>query len=271
MSDAPHVSSDALTSKPLALRVMPMPADLNPAGDVFGGWIMAMVDVAGAMPAIRRAGSRVVTVAVNSFVFKQPVGVGDIVSFHAEVAAVGKSSVTVDVEVFAERNPKAPEVVKVTEARLTYVAVGDDGSKRTIPAEAPAEHAAVACQLPADKEVVLQVMPMPAALNPSGDVFGGWIMSMVDVAAAVPAMRHAKSKVATVSVDSFVFKQPVSVGDLVSFHAAIVEVGHTCVTVDVEVFAQRNPAHPEVVKVTEARLRFVALDEFHARQHHHLG
>jgi acyl-CoA thioesterase YciA len=74
MSDAPHVSSDALTSKPLALRVMPMPADLNPSGDVFGGWIMAMVDVAGAMPAIRRAGSRVVTVAVNSFVFKQPVG-----------------------------------------------------------------------------------------------------------------------------------------------------------------------------------------------------
>ena len=140
MSDAPHVSSDALTSKPLALRVMPMPADLNPAGDVFGGWIMAMVDVAGAMPAIRRAGSRVVTVAVNSFVFKQPVGVGDIVSFHAEVAAVGKSSVTVDVEVFAERNPKAPEVVKVTEARLTYVAVGEDGSKRAIPAEAPAGH-----------------------------------------------------------------------------------------------------------------------------------
>ncbi|WP_363318119.1 hotdog domain-containing protein [uncultured Zoogloea sp.] len=84
-------------------------------------------------------------------------------------------------------------------------------------------------------------------------------------------MRHAKSKVATVSVDSFVFKQPVSVGDLVSFHAAIVEVGHTCVTVDVEVFAQRNPAHPEVVKVTEARLKFVAIDEFHARQHHHLG
>ena len=121
------------------------------------------------------------------------------------------------------------------------------------------------------KPLALRVMPMPADLNPAGDVFGGWIMSMVDVAAAVPAMRHAKSKVATVSVDSFVFKQPVSVGDLVSFHAAIVEVGHTCVTVDVEVFAQRNPAHPEVVKVIEARLRFVVLDEFHARQHHHLG
>ena len=80
--------------------------------------IMAMVDVAGAMPAIRRAGSRVVTVAVNSS-SQAAGGVGDIVSFHAEVAAVGKSSVTVDVEVFAERNPKAPEVVKVTEARAS--------------------------------------------------------------------------------------------------------------------------------------------------------
>ena len=270
MPSAHHPSSDALTSKPLALRVMPMPADLNPSGDVFGGWIMAMVDVAGALPAIRRAGSRVVTVAVNSFVFKQPVGVGDIVSFHAEVVSVGRSSITVDVEVFAERNPNEPEVVKVTEARLTYVAVDEAGTKRLIPAEAPAAEAP-ACALPTDKDIVLQVMPMPPALNPSGDVFGGWIMSMVDVAAAIPAMRQAKSKVATVSVDSFVFKQPVSVGDLVSFHAAIIEVGHTCVTVDVEVFAQRNPAHPEVVKVTEARLKFVAIDEFRARQHHHLG
>ena len=125
-------------------------------------------------------------------------------------------------------------------------------------------------QLP-DKQPTLRVMPRPADLNANGDVFGGWIMSMVDIAGAVPAIRVARSKVATVSVDSFVFKQPVSVGDLVSFHAAIVEVGHTCVTVDVEVFAQRNPAHPEVVKVTEARLKFVAIDEFHARQHHHLG
>ena len=132
MSDAPHVSSDALTSKPLALRVMPMPADLNPAGDVFGGWIMAMVDVAGAMPAIRRAGSRVVTVAVNSFVFKQPVSMGDIVSFHAEVVRVGRTSITVDVEVYAQRHPENPVVVKVTEARLTYVAVDEFRAKRTI-------------------------------------------------------------------------------------------------------------------------------------------
>ena len=118
-----------------ALRVMPMPADLNPAGDVFGGWIMSMVDIAGAIPAHRRAKSRVATVAVNSFVFKQPVSVGDLVSFFAEVVSVGCSSVTVDVEVFAERDPENPVVVKVTDARLTYVALDDRGRKRPIPAE----------------------------------------------------------------------------------------------------------------------------------------
>ena len=118
-----------------ALRVMPMPADLNPGGDVFGGWVMSMADIAGAIPAVRRARSRVTTVAVNSFTFKQPVSVGDLVSFYAEVTAVGRTSITVDVEVFAERDPENPVVVKVTEARLTYVALDDKGRKRPVPAE----------------------------------------------------------------------------------------------------------------------------------------
>ncbi len=118
-----------------ALRVMPMPADLNPEGQVFGGWIMAMVDIAGAIPAKRRARSRVATIAVNSFTFRQPVSVGDLVSFYATVVSVGRTSVTVDVEVLAERNPENPVVVKVTEATLTYVALDDKGRKRPIPPE----------------------------------------------------------------------------------------------------------------------------------------
>lgn len=115
------------------LRVMPMPADLNAYGDVFGGWIMAQVDIAGAIPAMRRARGRVATVAVNSFMFKQPISVGDLVSFYARVASVGRTSVSVDVEVFAQRHPENPITVKVTEARLTYVAVGPEGTKREIP------------------------------------------------------------------------------------------------------------------------------------------
>jgi len=118
----------------LVLRVMPMPADTNPMGDVFGGWIMAQVDVAGAVPAIRRARGRVATVAVNSFLFKQPVSVGDLLSFYARVVKEGRTSITVDVEVFAERHPENPLVVKVTEAQLTYVAVDSNGEKRALPA-----------------------------------------------------------------------------------------------------------------------------------------
>lgn len=117
------------------LRVMPMPRDLNPSGDVFGGWIMSQVDIAGAVPAHKRSRGRVATIAVNSFLFKQPISVGDMVSFYAEIVRIGKSSITVDVEVYAERNPESPVVVKVTEATLTYVAVDANGVKREVPPE----------------------------------------------------------------------------------------------------------------------------------------
>lgn len=118
------------------LRVMPMPSDVNPSGDIFGGWVMAQVDIAGAIPAMRRARGRIATVAVNSFLFKQPISVGDVVSFYAKIVNTGRTSITVDVQVFAERDPAHPIVVKVTEATLTYVCLNTDGSKREVP---PAE------------------------------------------------------------------------------------------------------------------------------------
>ena len=115
------------------LRVMPMPADANIHGDVFGGWIMAQVDIAGALPAVRRANGRVGTVAVNSFVFKQPVFVGDLLSFYAKIVKTGRTSVTVNVEVYAERNRLQSDIVKVTEATLTYVATGEDRRPLELP------------------------------------------------------------------------------------------------------------------------------------------
>jgi len=115
------------------LRVVPMPADANVHGDVFGGWIMSQVDIAGSLPAVRRANGRVATVAVNSFVFKQPVFVGDLLSFYADVVKVGRTSVTVFVEVYAQRNRLVDEVVKVTEATLTYVATDEDRQPRPLP------------------------------------------------------------------------------------------------------------------------------------------
>ncbi|MFZ2628023.1 MAG: acyl-CoA thioesterase [Rugosibacter sp.] len=119
----------------LELRVVPMPADVNGAGDIFGGWVMAQVDVAGGFAAQRRARGRVATIAVDSFIFKQPISVGDQVSFYTRILRVGRTSITVDVQVYAERNPENPVTVKVTEAKVIFVALNSDGSKRAVPAE----------------------------------------------------------------------------------------------------------------------------------------
>jgi acyl-CoA thioesterase YciA len=116
----------------LVMRVMPMPADANANGDIFGGWIMAQVDLAGAVLPARIARGRIATVAVNQFVFKQPVSVGDLLSFYVRVMRVGNTSITVHVEVYAERNPRNPHLVKVTDANLTYVAIDDAGKPRAL-------------------------------------------------------------------------------------------------------------------------------------------
>ena len=116
------------------LRVVAMPADVNQHGDIFGGWIMAQVDVAGGTLAGKIARGRIATVAVKEFVFKQPVQIGDLLSFYVELVKIGHTSITVNVEVYAERRPSDPKVVKVTEATLTYVAIDRDGRPRPVPA-----------------------------------------------------------------------------------------------------------------------------------------
>lgn len=116
-------------------RVVAMPSDTNASGDIFGGWIMSQVDIAGSISAIRRAKGRVATIAVNEFLFKKPVFVGDLISCYAEVTKVGNTSITVEVEVYAERGRKKEECVKVTEALLTYVAV--DNNRKPRPVDSP--------------------------------------------------------------------------------------------------------------------------------------
>lgn len=116
------------------LRIVPMPADTNAHGTIFGGWVMAQVDIAGSVAAYDRAEGPVVTIAVNSFVFREPVFVGDLVSFYARVLKVGRTSITVDVEVFAQRGRQGrDEAVKVTEAQLTYVAIDSNRKPRDVP------------------------------------------------------------------------------------------------------------------------------------------
>lgn len=115
------------------LRVVPMPADANVHGDVFGGWIMSQVDIAGAILAARRSNGRVATVAVTSFVFKQPVFVGDLLSFYGNIVRTGRTSITVDVRVYTERSRLKAEVAKVTEATLVYVATDEQRRPRDLP------------------------------------------------------------------------------------------------------------------------------------------
>lgn len=121
------------TDKELVLKVIPMPADTNGNGDIFGGWVMAQVDLAGSVLPARYMQGRMATVAVNEFIFKQPVRVGDILSFFSSVTRVGKTSITVQVEVYAERFADQGRYVKVTEARLTYVAIDSEGRPRPVP------------------------------------------------------------------------------------------------------------------------------------------
>jgi acyl-CoA thioesterase YciA len=130
---SPSVLNVALPlDKELVLKVIPMPADCNANGDIFGGWVMAQVDLAGSVLPARHTQGRMATVAVNEFIFKQPVRVGDILSFFSVVVRVGKTSVTVKVEVFAERFKSQGSYIKVTEALVTYVAIDDHGRPRDI-------------------------------------------------------------------------------------------------------------------------------------------
>lgn len=130
--DAFHTSLPA--DKELVLKVIPLPSDTNGNGDIFGGWVMSQVDLAGSVLCARLARGRIATVAVNEFIFKQPVRVGDLLSFYSSVLRVGRTSMTVQVEVFAERIRSQGQYVKVTEARLTYVAIDDQGKPREVPA-----------------------------------------------------------------------------------------------------------------------------------------
>ena len=123
----PHTHTALPTDQELVMKVIPMPADCNANGDIFGGWVMAQVDIAGSVLPARLVRGRMATVAVNEFIFKQPVRVGDILSFFARITRVGNTSVTVQVEVYAERIRSQGQYVKVTEAQLTYVAIDDQG------------------------------------------------------------------------------------------------------------------------------------------------
>ena len=144
-------------------------------------------------------------------------------------------------------------------------------SESSTPTGIPGIHAALVAdggargldvQLPTDKELVLKVIPMPADCNANGDIFGGWVMAQVDLAGSVVPARYVDGRMATVAVNQFIFKQPVKVGDILSFFSSVTRIGNTSITVQVEVYAERFRAQGRYIKVTEASLTYVAIDDF---------
>ena len=119
----------------LSIRTLAMPADANPNGDIFGGWLMSQMDIAGGITAHSRAQGRVVTVGVEAMTFHLPVSVGDVVCCYTEITKTGTTSLSVNVEVWAHREQSVANRVKVTEGTFTYVAIDENGNKRPIPEE----------------------------------------------------------------------------------------------------------------------------------------
>jgi len=120
----------------LATRTLAMPGDANPQGDIFGGWVMSQMDVAGGITAIQRSGGRAVTAAVNGMSFHLPVYVGDVLAVYADITTIGRSSMTVHVEAWAERGVSG-EAAKVTEGTFVFVAIDESGRPRPVPNEVP--------------------------------------------------------------------------------------------------------------------------------------
>ncbi len=118
-----------------ALRAIAMPADTNPAGDIFGGWLLSQMDLAAGTTAHHRARGRVVTVAIEGMTFHKPVHVGDEVSCYTEITKIGRTSLTICVQAWRRPSHGGPQI-KVTEGVFTYVAVGPDGRPRPVPADA---------------------------------------------------------------------------------------------------------------------------------------
>jgi acyl-CoA thioesterase YciA len=125
-----HVDATEPTGA-LTIRTLAMPADTNPAGDIFGGWVMAQMDIAGSIAAVERVRGRTVTVAVEAMTFIAPVKVGDVLCIYTTVERIGTTSITVAMEAWARRNRLADRV-KVTDGRFVYVALNEDGTKRKI-------------------------------------------------------------------------------------------------------------------------------------------
>jgi acyl-CoA thioesterase YciA len=267
------------------LRVVAMPMDTNPAGDVFGGWLISQMDLAAGTTAAFRARGRCVTVAIDSFTFHEPVVVGDEVSIYTKIIRIGRTSITVHVETW-RRARNTTDRYKVTQGKFTFVALDDRRQPRPLPPEDGFNTLAEWDQdslagLPNNAvprkslsgnggsgqkfskpsgDLTVRVIAMPNNINAAGDVFGGWVMSQMDLAGGSMMSMRSCTKTVTVAIDRVSFLAPMMVGDELSVYTEIVKIGRTSATIAVQ--AWRRPQRQRCLQlVTHGTFVFVALDD----------
>ena len=257
-------------ARQLATRIAMMPRDTNGAGHIFGGVLLSDIDIAGAIVAKGACPggliNRVVTRAMDKVEFNKPVLVNDILTCYGTITHVGRTSISVHVDVEVDR---AGEIIEVTEADVVYVSVDADDkpipiscgdsspTPRRLPAPEPPENLN-----PNNRVLALRKAMMPNEINGMGNIFGGVLLSYMDLAGSYAARRVCANnyihRCVTRLMDRIEFKQPVHVNDVISCYGTVTRIGKTSINVHVEVEALRNG---ETILVTSADLVFVALDE----------
>ncbi len=262
------------------LRSIPMPSDTIAENYVSAGWIMSQMDLAGGKHAYNYTNGRTVTVALNAMSFHQPIFVSDEVSIYGEYLRVGSSSLTIGIAAWAHRRG-SKERIKVTEAVFTFVHTDENRDPVLITKRPEIEitpgytpkgrqnndtlnptltKEQMVQELNKGKEIALKTVPLPRDTNYLGDIFGGWILSQMDLAGLMQASDFANKRVVTVGIEDMVFYNPVFIGNQVTFLTEVVKKGRTSVTLRVESYVFIN-AKEAYEKVTEGLFSYVAVDE----------
>ena len=264
-------NSESVLGRYLTLRSIPMPSDTITEDYINAGWLLSEMDKAGGRHAYRYVGDKVVTVGLDSMSFKRPVHIGDLVSFYTEIVRLGRTSLVIKVESTALRRGAVKEE-KVTEGYFAFVAIdqnrrpveisnrsAQEGLPPNIKYEAAAANAAPPIERIAEN-LRIRMIPMPRDTNHIGYVFGGWILSHMDLAGAKTAEAYADRYAVTVGIESMNFHKPVLVGDEVSFYTRVLRTGKTSITVKVETWARHRQGQSSEEKVTEGIFSYVSVD-----------
>jgi len=254
----------------LMLRSTPMPSDTIIEDYISAGWLLSQMDKAGGRHAYQYIQGRAVTVGLDTMSFKKPVHIGDLVSFYTEIAGLGRSSLVVKVESWALRRGGAA-AEKVTEGYFAFVAIDENRRPAEIAnrkAEGISGYKQKRLICPDTSQPIeriadnlsMRMIPMPRDINHMGDIFGGWILSNMDLAGAKAAELHADCFAVTVGIESMNFHKPVFVGDEVSFYTRILRIGKTSIAVKVETWARRRDNSSTEERVTEGIFTYVSVD-----------